>query len=79
MVELAKVVRQINDFMNVLDIKGLEEEVLRVAMRLGITAYDSSHIVLAREHELPLVTGDNELRAKAEGLVRCVSIEGLIP
>ncbi len=79
MMEFAKVLRQITDFMNVLEIKGLEEEVLRVAMQLGITAYDSSYIVLAREHELSLVTEDDKLRAKAEGLVRCVSIEGLIP
>ena len=54
-----------------------EEEVLRTATRLGIMAHDSSYVVLAQKRGLTLVTGDNELRSRAQGLVRCASVDEL--
>ncbi|MCC6047900.1 MAG: hypothetical protein LM571_06940 [Desulfurococcaceae archaeon] len=55
------------------------EEILRTAVRLGITTCDSSYVVLARRCGPTLVTEDIELRAKVRGLVRCVSVDELGP
>ena len=46
-------------------------------MKLGVTVYDSSYIILARRYGLTLVTEDRRLRAKAQGVVRCVSVDEL--
>jgi len=40
-------------------------------------AHDSSYVVLAQKRGLTLVTGDNELRSRAQGLVRCASVDEL--
>ena len=57
--------------------RGLEEEILETAIGLGVTAYDSSYIVLARAHGLALVTEDTRLRSKAEEVVKVASIDEL--
>ena len=36
--------------------KGLERDILRIAVSKGITAYDASYIALAAKHGLTLVT-----------------------
>ena len=41
---------------------------------MNITAYDTSYIVLAEKNGLTLVTEDKKLRAKAEKLVKAVSL-----
>jgi len=61
----------------ILDSRDLEEEVLKVAIQLEITAYDPSYIVLAMKHDLTLVTNDNKLREKAKNLVKAVSLDEL--
>jgi hypothetical protein len=63
--------------MKILDVRGLERGVLEVAVKLEVTVYDSSYIVLARRYGLTLVTEDRRLRAKAQEVVRCVSVDEL--
>ena len=77
-VELARLLNRVTRFMRVLSVEGLEEEVLRTAIDLGLTAYDSSYVVLAQKFDLKLVTEDEELKAKARKLVKCVSVEELL-
>jgi predicted nucleic acid-binding protein len=77
-VELARLLNRVARFMRVLSVEGLEEEVLRTAIDLGLTAYDSSYVVLARKFNLKLVTEDEELKAKARKLVKCASVEELM-
>jgi hypothetical protein len=61
----------------ILDPRRLEEEILRVAIQLELTAYDSSYVVLAMKHGLTLVTEDNKLREKAKNLVKAISLDEL--
>jgi len=75
--ELAEVLGRLFDFMKILDVRGLERGVLEVAVKLGVTVYESSYIVLARRYGLTLVTEDRRLRAKAQEVVRCVSVDEL--
>ena len=63
--ELASLVKELVGYTRVLNVRDLEEEVLRTALRLGLTAYDSSYVVLAKEHGLTLVTEDEELKKSA--------------
>jgi predicted nucleic acid-binding protein len=75
--EFIEVLGRLFDFMKILDVRGLERGVLEVAVKLGVTVYDSSYIVLARRYGLTLVTEDRRLRAKAQEVVRCVSVDEL--
>jgi predicted nucleic acid-binding protein len=77
-VEFARLLNRAARFMRVLSVEGLEEEVLRTAIDLGLTAYDSSYVVLARKFDLKLVTEDEKLKAKARKLVKCTSVEELL-
>lgn len=67
--KLMSVLASILKHMNILTPVGLEDEIFRTATMLGITAYDSSYIVLAQEHNLVLVTEDQELREKCKGII----------
>jgi len=76
--ELASLVKELLGHAKVLDIRGLEEEVLRTALRLGLTAYDSSYVVLAKEHGLTLVTEDYELKERAREVVKVASVDEVL-
>jgi predicted nucleic acid-binding protein len=75
--EFAETLERLFDFMKVLDVRGLERGALEVAMKLGVTVYDSSYIVLAGRYELTLVTENHKLKAKARGVAKCVSVDDL--
>ncbi len=72
---IARVLREMVKHMNILSPRGIEEEILRMALELGITVYDASYIALAKNNGLTLVTEDRKLRMKAEGLINVVSLE----
>jgi predicted nucleic acid-binding protein len=76
--ELASLVKELVGYTRVLDIRGLEEKVLRTALRLGLTAYDSSYVVLAKEYGLTLITEDEELKEKAREVVKVVSVDDML-
>jgi predicted nucleic acid-binding protein len=75
--EFAEALGRLFDFMKILDVRGLERGVLEVTVKLGVTVYDSSYIVLARRYELTLVTENPKLKAKAQEVVRCISVDDL--
>jgi len=75
---LISILNDILGLMNILNLQGLEKDVLKVALEQGITAYDASYIVLASKHGLTLVTEDRELRNKASKIVKTVSLNELI-
>jgi len=77
-VELARLLNRVARFMRVLSVEGLEEEALRTAIDLGLTAYDSSYVVLAQKFNLKLVTEDKELKARVRKLVKCASVKELM-
>ena len=52
-------------------------EIFETAARDGITCYDASYIVLARKHNLTLVTEDKKLAKTAQKYVKTASITSL--
>ena len=64
-------------YMVVLEPKGLEAEILGVALELGLTAYDASYVVLASRHGLTLVTEDRKLASAAKRYSNVVGLREL--
>ena len=75
---IARTLGKITRYMNVLDPQGAEEEILKTALEHGITVYDASYIVLAKNNSLTLVTEDRKLRAKAEKIVKTRSLREVV-
>ena len=46
--------------MLILEPRGLEEDIFRIAVSKGITVYDASYIALAAKHNLVLITEDQQ-------------------
>ncbi|MBO3833180.1 MAG: type II toxin-antitoxin system VapC family toxin [Candidatus Brockarchaeota archaeon] len=61
--------------LNILEPRGCEREIMEVALKHGITAYDASYVVLAEKHGLVLVTEDKEFRRKAGRIVKIIGFE----
>lgn len=59
--------------LNIYTIKGYEREVLDLALKEGITAYDASYIYIATANKLTLVTDDNKLAEIANKYTNTVS------
>jgi predicted nucleic acid-binding protein len=76
--ELASLVKELVGYAKVLDVKGLEEKVLKTALQLGLTAYDASYVVLAEEHGLTLVTEDEGLKERAREVVKVMSVDDVL-
>jgi len=76
-IAFTRVLSQVLGLMRFLDVRGFEEEILETANQLGVTAYNSSYIVLARARGLALVTEDTKLRSKAERVVKVASLDEL--
>lgn len=66
------------EFMKILDPRGLEDEIFKIAYRLGLTIYDASYIVLADKNKLVLITEDLKLREKAGKLIEVHSLEEIL-
>ncbi len=71
----------VNDFtelirnMVILEPRGLEEEIFKIAVSEGVTVYDASYIALAAKHDLVLVTEDQRLFRKASSIVDVVNLD----
>ena len=76
-VRVMEVVADVVGEMEVLGVRGSEAEVLRAALSTGLTAYDSSYVVVAAREGLTLVTEDLRLRRGAEGHVETLSVSEL--
>lgn len=58
-------------------IRGEEDEVLQLAVREGLTAYDASYLHVALRDGLALVTQDRELAEKARRHVEVLEVKEL--
>lgn len=65
------------DHLKMLDSRGLESEVFRMAVETGLTVYDASYLALARKEKLTLVTEDVKLRNIASAMMSAVSLDEL--
>ena len=64
--------------MTILEPKGLEHDILQIAVSRRVTAYDASYIALARKHGLTLVTEDEKLRQAAMSIVKTTSLDSIV-
>jgi len=64
--------------MTMLEPRGLEQEIFRMAISKRITVYDASYVALAAEHGLTLVTEDQKLSRSVSDMVSVVSLDSLI-
>lgn len=71
-------IREVIKHMYVLDVRGLEEEIFKVALEFAITPYDASYITLAKRNGLILITEDRKLRTIARRIIESYSLEELL-
>jgi predicted nucleic acid-binding protein len=64
--------------MIILDIKGLEHDIIQLAISRKMTVYDASYIALAIKYKLILVTEDKELMKKSKDLIQVISLNDII-
>ncbi|MCC6013472.1 MAG: type II toxin-antitoxin system VapC family toxin [Candidatus Verstraetearchaeota archaeon] len=64
--------------MIILDIKGLEHDIIQLAISRKMTVYDASYIALAIKYKLILVTEDKELMKKSRDLIQVISLNDII-
>ncbi len=64
--------------MIILEPRGLEQDILRIAVSKGVTVYDASYIAIAAKHGLTLVTEDQKLSRVARNVVNVVSLNYII-
>ena len=68
---------QLLSYLKVLDLRGLESEVFKIAVETGLNVYDASYLALARREKLTLVTEDVKLRNVASTMIQTVSSDEL--
>jgi predicted nucleic acid-binding protein len=76
--QLVDIVTDVVKYMKILSISNIEKEVLKISIELGLTAYDTSYIVLAQRHGLTLVTEDKKLMSKAQKHINVTSLDTLL-
>jgi predicted nucleic acid-binding protein len=74
---LVKAIKPTLSIMDVLEIKGYEEEILDVATQLKTTFYDSSYVCFAKARGLKLVTEDARLIKKTAGTLNASTLDSI--
>lgn len=75
---LVDLVKRVLGLMKVVGVECREREVFRLAGELGITFYDASYVHASYTMNLPLVTEDNLLKEKVEGLVEVLGVSDVV-
>ncbi len=76
--ELLEIFLEVLEHMTILEPRSYELKILSIALETGLTTYDASYVVLAREKGLKLVTEDSKLRERAGELVETSSLDQLL-
>ena len=76
--ETINVLRKVVDFMKILNPQFHELEILETAKELGITAYEASYIVPARNNGLSLIMEDARLKDKVRKMVKAISVSDIL-
>ena len=61
--KILDIIKKLTNYMNVLSIKGLEDEILKIAYETKLTFYDASYIILSKNYGLILVTDNEKLKS----------------
>ncbi|MEM2756450.1 MAG: type II toxin-antitoxin system VapC family toxin [Candidatus Bathyarchaeia archaeon] len=76
--EIIEILSDAVDVVKILSPHPYEREILAMASKLEITAYDASYVVLADKYDLMLVTEDAELREKARNIIEAISVNDIL-
>jgi predicted nucleic acid-binding protein len=74
---LAKAIKPTLMIMEVMEIKGYEEEILAIAAQLKATFYDSSYVCFAKARGLKLITEDSRLIKKVTGTLNASTLDSI--
>ena len=74
---LVNVFTELIQEMIVLEPRGLEQDIFRIAISKKITVYDASYVALAAKHNLTLVTEDKNLSRKVSKIINVTSLDSL--
>ena len=75
--KIIKIFDRLLPLMKILGVKGLEKDIVNIALETGLTTYDASYIATALNNDLVLVTEDRELSRKAMRYVKTLTINNL--
>ena len=75
--KLADIVKRVLKLMNIINIDCCEDDILKVAIKLGITFYDAVYVYISKAKGMTLVTEDKKLRKKIGSFVRVVSLSDI--
>ena len=74
---LAKIIKQTLNMMEVIQINCSEPEILQTAAKLKITFYDASYVYHAKTKGLTLITEDSQLLGKITPFVKALKLEDI--
>lgn len=77
-IKLCETLNKILDTMKILNPLPYVKEILYTSIKLKITAYDASYIVLAKKNNLTLITEDEVLRRKAREYVKSLNLGEIV-
>ncbi len=75
--KLIEIIQEVIDYMKIISPRNYERQILELALKLNITAYDASYIILAKENNLVLVTEDKRLAEKASKIIRTMTLRDI--
>lgn len=75
---LNEIFGELLSLLNIVEVRGKEEEILEIAMETGLTCYDASYIVVARMYGLKLVTEDRKLHEEARKYIEVMTANELL-
>ncbi len=75
--KIVKIIDRLLSLMKILGVRGLEKDVVNIALETGLTTYDASYIAVALNNNLVLVTEDKELFRKSRKYVKTLTISNL--
>lgn len=71
---LAKLIKQVLNIMEIIQVNCNEEEILGIATEMKITFYDASYVHYAKTKELTLITEDAELLKKITPYIKALKL-----
>jgi len=75
--KLLSEISRLLEIMRIIDVNKLKEDILSLAVNLGITYYDALYVYIAKKQKLILVTEDKKLKNKAMQITRVKNLDEL--
>ncbi|MEM1658092.1 MAG: type II toxin-antitoxin system VapC family toxin [Candidatus Jordarchaeales archaeon] len=77
-IRLTALVKRVFKLLKKVDVSCHEQEVIDIAVKLGITFYDASYVFAAKSNNFTLVTEDEKLKMKVGSYVSALSLKEVV-